>query len=224
MDYSRRRFEVMSLRHAELLRLQKNPHGSATYRQAKKNYEHTEPYIHLTHVERWQFVEELADSVASWKSARLFAECIDKLHFDPTRSRQTIDEQAFEQIISRFEQCLKRKDKYTGTINYGLTIHDNNQTVALKHTELMKKFHRQGTLFTDITNIIETPLFVDSQLTSMIQIADVCALAIRHYLEKGDTNLFNRIFSRADTIGKKVVGVRHYTNSACNCLICQAHR
>jgi hypothetical protein len=169
-------------------------------------------------------VEELADSVASWKSARLFAECIDKLHFDPARSKQTIDEQAFEQIISRFEQCLRRKDRYTGHTNYGLTIYDNNQTVALKHTELMKKFHRKGTLFTDITNIIETPLFVDSQLTGMIQIADVCALAIRHYLEKGDSNLFDRIFCRADTIGKKVVGIRHYTNSSCNCRICQTHR
>jgi hypothetical protein len=224
MDHARRRSEVTSLRHAKLLELQKNPRNGNAYKQTKKNYVFTDPYIHLTFAERIRFVEELADCVASWGMARLFAECVDKLYSSPVRERQTIDEQAFEQVISRFEQCLKRKDKITKTTNYGLIIHDNNPTVALKHTELMKKFHKQGTLFTDITHIIETPLFVDSQLTGMIQIADVCALAIRQYLEKGDANLFNRIFCRVDKIGKKVVGIRHYTNSSCDCLICQSHR
>lgn len=226
MNYADRRAEMTKLRNAELLRLQKNPRGSAQYKQVKKNYGHTEPYIHLTFAERTHLVEELADCVASWTSARLFAECIDKLHFDPVKSKQTVDEQAFEQVVSRFEQCLKRMDGYKNNVNstnYGLIIHDNNPTVALKHTELMKKFHKQGTFFTTITNIIETPLFVDSQLTGMIQIADVCALAIRVYLEKREDNLFNRIFCRADKIGQRTVGIRHFTNVSCDCQICRTH-
>lgn len=72
----------------------------------------------------------------------------------------SVDEQAFEQVVSRFEQYLQNISMGKKT-NHGLLIHDNNQTVALKHTMLMKDFHNKGTLWTSIKNIIETPLFVD---------------------------------------------------------------
>ncbi len=46
----------------------------------------------------------------------------------------------------------------------------------------MKSFYDKGTNWTDLEHIIETPLFVDSELTSLVQIADLCAYAIRRYL------------------------------------------
>ena len=36
---------------------------------------------------------------------------------------------------------------------------------------------------------IETPLFVSSELTSFIQLTDVCVFALRRYLEKSETTL-----------------------------------
>jgi hypothetical protein len=87
----------------------------------------------------------------------------------------------------------------------------------------MKSYHRQGTLWTDIANIIETPLFVNSELTSMVQVAELCAYAIRRYLENGEAGLFNLVFQRAERIGSTAVGVRHYTNQPCKCIICVAH-
>ena len=86
----------------------------------------------------------------------------------------------------------------------------------------MKKFHKVGTLWTKITYIIETPLFVNSELTSMIQLTDVCVYAIRRYLEKGEEGLFNEIIKRADRRGSNVVGLRHYTDN-CQCKICKNH-
>jgi hypothetical protein len=163
LDYKQRRTEIAKYRTSKLLQLQKT--NNPQYRQTKKNYKQTEPYIHLTFDERVKFITNVARTVGNWGVARLFAECIDKTHFDQTRAVQSIDEQAFEQIVSRFEQCLNqlskgekplKKEKY-----HGLIIHDNNQTVARKHTELMRAFHKRGTLWTDIDNIIETPLFVD---------------------------------------------------------------
>ncbi len=77
----------------------------------------------------------------------------------------------------------------------------------------MKKFHVSGTLWTSLENIIETPLFVDSQLTSMVQVADLCAYALRRYLENDESELFDLIFQRADRKGAVVVGVRHFTKS-----------
>jgi len=225
LNYQQRRFEVNKLRKLEILRLQKSPSHQKLLKQVKKNYKHTDPYIHLSFDERKQFVMDLVKQIGSWSFARLFAECIDKVHFDPVRCKKSIDEQAFEQIISRFEQYLKIIDTQTETKNFGLIVHDNNETVAKRHTDLMKLFHTKGTLFTSITNIIETPFFVNSALTSMIQVADICAFAIRRYLENNEDCLFKEIFKRADrNKNKTVVGVRHFTSTECKCLICSSHR
>ncbi|MBM4338070.1 MAG: DUF3800 domain-containing protein [Deltaproteobacteria bacterium] len=223
LDYSQRRYEVERYRKTDLLNLQKS-HKHNLYKQTKKNYKHTENYIHLTYGERISFLEEIARIIGNWGFARLFAECVDKIHFDPKRIKQSVDEQAFEQIVSRFEQFLKSINTFGEQNTYGLLVHDNNETVAKKHTDLMKTFHTKGTLFTQVNYLIETPLFVSSELTSMVQLADVCAYALRRYLENKEERLFDHIFKRADRKGDVVVGVRHFTNSSCSCKICTSHR
>jgi hypothetical protein len=227
MDYVARRAAVRQYRNNELLRLQKvSPKG---YRQAKKNYAHTDAYVHLSYDERLNVIKDVADAVSAWGHARLFAECIDKTHFDPSRTTLTVGEQAFEQVVSRFQHYLSHVaggaiDAGASVVrDYGLLIHDNNESVAKKHTELMRRFHRSGTLWTTIDNIIETPLFVDSRLTRMVQIADLCAVALRRYCENGERDLFDRIFARADRFLGRTVGVRHFSGSNCKCAICAAH-
>jgi hypothetical protein len=66
-------------------------------------------------------------------------------------------------------------------------------------------------------------MFVNSELTSMIQLADVCGYSIRRYLENGEDELFNEVFKRADRRGKTVVGVRHFSKQDCKCKICKVH-
>ena len=84
----------------------------------------------------------------------------------------------------------------------------------------MKRFHRTGTFWTSIKRIIETPFFVNSELTSLIQIADLCSYSVRRYLENGETNLFNRIKKRIDRKNGKIVGIRHFTDNSCSCELC----
>jgi hypothetical protein len=221
LSKSQRIYEVQKLRKIELLTMQKNPSKKNTYKQAKKNYKQTEAYIHLTYSERTRLLQDLSDLVGSWTFARLFAECIDKVHFDPMRTKQSVDEQSLEQIVSRFEQYMQIKSKSSGDDQlYGTLIHDNNETVSKKHTALMKKFHKHGTLFTSIKHIIETPFFVNSELTSLVQIADLCCFTLRRYFENNETDLFHRIENRIDRKRGKIVGVRHFTNEMCNCLFC----
>ena len=222
MNYAARKAAVQRQRTAELLRLQRTQRHSQ-YRLTKKMYKHTEGYMHLTLAERISVVRGVADTVSGWGFARLFAECIDKVHFDPTRTERTIDEQAFEQVVSRFDRYLANMQEIGGHRNYGLLVHDNNESVARKHTELMRNFHRQGTLWRQIGHIIETPLFVDSKLTRMVQVADLCAYSLRRFVENGDVDLFRRTFARADRVGVRTVGVRHFAGLACICEICAAH-
>ena len=217
MSWMKRRSEVLSARTQEVLRLQRD--GPGQQKQVQKNYKATESYIHLTLDERRQLVQDLAGCVSGWGEARLFAECIDKAHFQRVQNQKTVDEQAFEQIVSRFEQFLKN-----GSGDYGLLVHDANSTVEKKHTERMKNYLQEGTLWTGVEHIIETPMFVDRQLTGMVQMADVCSYALRRYVENGETELFDLVFQRAHRIQQTAVGVRHYTEPGCQCRICSAHR
>ncbi len=220
MNHAQRRHEVEKIRKTELFKLQKSQ-NKHQYKQTKKNYRQTHAYIHLSYNERITFIQEVATLIGSWTFARLFAECINKIHFDPARARQSVDEQALEQIVSRFEQYMKIVSKSTkdGKI-YGALIHDNNETVSKKHTALMQKFHHQGTLWTSIEHIIETPLFVNSELTSLVQIADLCCYSLRRYFENNESDLLDRIQSRIDRKNGKIVGVRHFTESGCPCIFC----
>ncbi len=221
-DYARRRAEVASYRTTELLRLQRS--NKKQYKQTRKNYQKTEAYVHLTLDERKRFVHEVAERISHWGEARLFAECIDKAHFNPVQMQHSIDEQCLEQVVTRFQYFLQIIGVSNPQQAYGLLIHDNNETVAKKHTTLIKNYHLVGTLWAKIHNIIETPLFVDSQLTSMVQIADLCSYALRRYLENQDEDLFDLVFRRADRKGNTVVGIRHFTKQSCNCKICVGHR
>lgn len=102
----------------------------------------------------------------------------------------------------------------------GLIVQDNNETVAGKLTAMMRKFHSQGTRQMELDHIVETPMFVDSRLTGMVQMADLCAYAVRRYIENGERELFDTIYSRFDRAGNGLVGARHFQQDGCQCRIC----
>lgn len=220
MDFNQRIYEMQKSRTQELYRLQKT--NSKQYHQTKKNYRKTNPYIHLTYDERKKVISKFSKIIGGWGFARLFAECIDKLWFDPNRTTQSIDEQSFEQVVSRYEHYLQIISPSNSKPIMGMLIHDNNQTIAKRLTDLMIQFHKKGTLWTKIKNIIETPLFVDSQLTCMVQAADLCSYALRRYFENNEPELLLNIYDRADRKDGKVVGVRHFSDASCSCLICKS--
>jgi preprotein translocase subunit SecA len=58
----------------------------------------------------------------------------------------------------------------------------------------------------------------------MVQVADLCAYALRRYLENNEEELFTKIFARADRVGNRVLGVRHFTDVGCSCRICGTHK
>ena len=87
----------------------------------------------------------------------------------------------------------------------------------------MKEFLQSGTSWMTLDKVIETPMFVDSQIADSIQLADICAYALRRYLEYKEEELFDLVFQRADRKRGASVGVRHFTNLACVCKICASH-
>ncbi|MBZ5639625.1 MAG: DUF3800 domain-containing protein [Acidobacteriia bacterium] len=174
------------------------------------------PYIHLTREERLGCLEALAKELATWGTVRIFAEAISKPDFVP--GSLTPYELAFEQVLTRYQAFLD------GMRMRGIVVHDNNTTAAPRLTRLSRKFHRFGTFYRQIENIVETPLFVDSSLTSMIQMADLCAYALRRFIENNETLLWDVVESRVEQQNGVNVGLRHYTGKRpCMCRLCVAH-
>lgn len=213
MDHDERRRHVIAIRTQNLAR----PRSNSAQRALEKNYRKTADYVHLTRAERTQCVSALADLIGQWGDARIFCEAQKK---SALTNGEGDFEEAFEQVVTRFNTFLRN----VGGLN-GLMVQDNNETMAKRLTEMMRRFHREGTTWTrDIEHVVETPLFVDSSLTSMVQLADICAYAIRRFYDNDEANLLERIDPAFDRNGRKLVGVRHFTRADhCECRICVEH-
>jgi hypothetical protein len=190
--------------------------GNAKVKAYRRESRAIRPYLHLTRDERLSCLDDLTCEVASWPDVRIFADAISKPDFPA--SAYTPYEQAFEQVMTRFEAYLAKIG------STGIVVHDNNSTAAPRLTKLARKFHQDGTLYRQIPHIVETPLFVDSSLTSMIQMADLCAFALRRLLENDEHRLWDIVEPRVDRVRGTSVGVRHYTGKRnCRCCVCVAH-
>jgi hypothetical protein len=234
MSWDERRSQAARLRVAEIHRVRKLGIAKRNA-QLKKVYRHTAPYIHLTFDERSRLAVEIAKAIASWEWAVLIASCIDKSFFLTKRDPDQVNTFAFSRVILQFAQFLEDAEGF-GSIGgedarqiasrheYGLVIHDNNPTVALKHTQQMRQIRKH--LQTNIDRIIETPLFVDSGLTHMIQLADLWGYSLRRYVENSETNLFSTLHSKKETVIGETrfpisrSSVHHFAEPSCLCMIC----
>ncbi len=208
-----RTFQLEVQRRSGVLGVRGNTKKIKAYRRETRE---TGRYAHLTRVERWTCLKELAAELAKWPGITLFADAISKP--DYIAGTRTPYEMAFEQVLTRYQAHLAR---VAGT---GIVVHDNNTTVAPRLHQLARKFHEQGTFYRQIPNIVETPLFVDSGLTAMIQMADLCSFALRRALERNDFELWGLLQSCVDEYHGKKVGVRHFTGPRnCSCPTCVAH-
>ena len=199
--------------------------GPKSVEEDRKNFRKTAGYVHLSLPERRELLRQIAEAIGRWEDCRLFAECTDKRTFGGVPPRIPPFEEAFTQVVTRFHRFLEDLVPQ----EHGLLVQDHNETMAGRLTVLMRVFHERGTRWTELPLIVETPLFVDSRLTSMVQVADLCAYATRRFCENGETAFFDHIYPRFQRAGKRLVGVRHYTNRdqpygrRCTCRICVEH-
>ncbi len=196
------------------------------FKETKKYYAKTKGYVHLTYNQRKEFLLRVIEKVASWEDSRIFFHSIKKTHYSSVSSRYGgAYQDAFYQMVTRFQMFLDFRGQHSGMKLYGLLVSDNNESINKKLTQLMRDFHNQGTFWRDINNIIETPLFVDSSLTSMIQVADLISYTIRRFFDNNERAWFDLIYPRVDRVKGQIVGGRHFTpGEICNCIVCRDAR
>lgn len=130
---------------------------------------------------------------------RLFGVIVDK-----TRCAENPAEYAFEQICSRVDLFLRRREEKNDR-HSGLLILDNS-TRESRLQELAIQFryvgHRWGK---NLRHFVDAPLFADSKATRLVQYADLVCYALWRKYEKNDPEFFDAISDKFD----KENGVRH---------------
>jgi len=173
------------------------------------------PWNGMPKVKRHQIIKEvLSVFAASDKRAHAFACAVHKDSY----SGQDPMEIAFEQLCSRFDKQLKRIYHVEKDAQRGLIILDES-SYETSMQRLAREFRSIGTTWGVLANLADTPMFVDSRASRMVQLADHIAYAVFRRYERSDCTYFDIIASRFDTDESgKLHGLLHMHNLPAECM------
>jgi len=156
----------------------------------------------------------------SWNTANIFSCAVHKASFpgrDPV-------ELAFEDLCSRFDIYL-RKLSSEGDRQRGILILDET-THETTLQKMARDFRTLGTTWGVIRSLAETPLFVDSQASRLVQVADSIAYAVFRRYNSSDASYFDIIASKFYSEEGVIHGLSHKqnVNPTCMCPACLSRR
>ena len=178
----------------------------------KRQIKGLSPYFHLTYSDRRRFLEDCCDLLKSQDEACLVVKAIDT---ECNKESDLTFISAFRDFFWAFQRFLKTKTaSHPASREMGLLVHDTCDKTMLAKTVVQVLGDAPIKIKGEPRTICPAPLFVDSQHTSMVQFADLCAYAVRSYLDGKGEHLFNRIESLFDY-------ANHTSNKpSCDCRIC----
>lgn len=156
----------------------------------------------------------------SYETARVFACAVHKASYPGKDPMET----AFEDLCSRFDLYLSRL-REQGDRQRGLLILDNSaHETSLQR--LSRDFRIVGTRWGVIRNLADTPLFIDSRASRVVQAADHVAYAVFRRYNAGDTQYFDIIAPKFDSDKGVLHGLAHKqtNNPECMCPACMSRR
>ncbi|MFH0792827.1 MAG: DUF3800 domain-containing protein [bacterium] len=156
----------------------------------------------------------------SYETARAFACAIHKASY-PNRDPVEL---AFEDLCSRFDLYLMRL-RGQGDRQRGILILDES-THETTLQRLAREFRTLGTKWGVVHNLAETPLFVDSKASRLVQLADHVAYAVFRRYNSHDAQYFDVISSKFDSCDGIVHGLVHkqLIEASCMCIACMSRR
>lgn len=142
--------------------------------------------------QRMQAIEDCLQLIVE-KKIRIFSAVIEQGY----SSGQDIVSECFEQIASRFDMFLSRKNA-EGDKQRGIAIFDKSSTE--KSIQAMaRQFRNDGHSYGKLRNFSEVPLFLDSKASRLIQLADLVSFAIYRYYAHQDDQFYRIIQNSFDT-------------------------
>jgi hypothetical protein len=176
------------------------------------------PFDKLTVQQRRELAAAIY-GVIRQRRAVLFGVAIEKI-----RCKEDPYERAFEDIVSRFDLYLRRKnasleaqgaDEQRGLV----VVAESSYRQQLEI--LGRRFRGGATRWGDVRTLADVPFFVPASNARLLQMADFCANAIYGRYNSGHTRDFDTISPRFDREGNKIHGLSHlFPDADCPCIAC----
>jgi hypothetical protein len=122
---------------------------------------------------------------------------------------------AFEDLCQRFDYFLSRR-RQQGDQQRGMIILDKT-TRETSLQQLSREFRKAGTRWGSLKNIADTPFFVDSRASRLVQLADHVAYSVFRRYNTGDAQYMDIIASRFDESDGVYHGLSHKLADRLNC-------
>lgn len=193
-------------------------------KNALKRYEDHEPYMHLSRTERIGFLKHLCCLLAGFGPASVVAIAADL--GNPKLKPGAAWLSSLQQLTTWFESCLMNTAKKASAPDgspepplaqpSGLLVHDQiDRAQVIRIQMLMRLYDRLGRRGLCPHFLGPSPLFVDSKLTSVVQLADLVAFAVRKCIRYDDATLY-------DALEPGLAHTFHLSKSrgSCPCRIC----
>lgn len=179
-----------------------------------------EPWRGLSRSDRISTIKQVLRVFAeSYESARAFVCAIEK----SAVPGQDAMELAFEDLCGRFDTYLDQL-RNAGDRQRGLIILDNSAHETSLLT-LARDFRTIGTRWGFSRHLADTPMFLDSRSSRVVQIADHIAYAVFRRYEAGDASYFDIIANKFHSADGIVHGLSHKTRDrTCMCPACLTRR
>jgi hypothetical protein len=182
------------------------------------------PWDALSKLERKQIIKDVLSLLQrSAGSCRAFACAVHKTSFsgvDPLAI-------AFEDLCSRFDMYLQQIRMEHQSRECGLIILDESAHEAMLQS-LARQFRLLGTRWGIVRHLADTPMFLKSSASRIVQLADHVAYAVFRRYEAGDTSYFDVFASRFFTSQGIVHGLAHKQSAeqaaSCMCPACLSRR
>ena len=183
-----------------------------------------EPWESMTRIQRTNVLNRVYDLLAGLPdNVSLFSVAMHKPSFpsdDPIQ--KTCEEMAghFDAYLSRLETAEPKAEKQRG-----LMIFDQCNHQATLHG-LLAEYRTTGASWGRVKHLAEIPMFTDSKLTRMLQLADFVAYATFRRYQHGDSQFLDRIIRKFDQSGGRLHGLVHMIarHDECFCPSCVTRR
>jgi len=179
------------------------------------------PWKDMTREEARGVIKSVLKILAdSYDTARAFA-CV--VHKNSYRDLDPV-EIAFEDLCSRFDMYLSSQ-RDSGDRQRGLLILDeSSHETSLQR--MARDFRTLGTRWGVLRNLADTPFFVNSKSSRLVQMADHIAYATFRRFQMRDAQYFDIISGKFHSIDGVVHGLSHKENGnpGCMCIGCLSRR
>jgi len=183
-----------------------------------------QPWDSMTRPDRQELLKAIYGLIArETKGVTLFGVALQKPDYPKSSPIQrTCEEMAghFDAYLQGLEIAATSGEKQRGLMIFDQSRHE--KTVQA----LMTQYRTTGASFGKIRHLAEVPLFTDSKITRMLQLADFVAYALYKRYESSFAQFFDMIIPRFYEAGGKIHGLIHLNlnHKTCYCPGCFSRR